>query len=115
MLDRSLTIITIQIHHHRHSSHLRHLDRHLDHHLDRHLDHHLDHHLGRHHDRHLDHHHHFLQVSVPDALSGIAVVKEGHGDMAVSNAIGRCEDDDHHDYDVDQCDHDRDNDKRGTR
>ncbi len=27
-------------------------------------------------------------VSVPDALSGIAVVKEGHGDMAVSNAIG---------------------------
>jgi len=25
---------------------------------------------------------------VPDALSGIAVVKEGHGDMAVSNAIG---------------------------
>ena len=31
------------------------------------------------------------QVSVPDALSGIAVVKEGHGDMAVSNAIGRWE------------------------
>jgi sodium/potassium/calcium exchanger 4 len=27
-------------------------------------------------------------VSVPDALSGIAVVREGHGDMAVSNAIG---------------------------
>ena len=27
-------------------------------------------------------------VSVPDALSGVAVVKEGHGDMAVSNAIG---------------------------
>ena len=27
-------------------------------------------------------------VSVPDALSGIAVVKEGLGDMAVSNAIG---------------------------
>ena len=27
-------------------------------------------------------------VSVPDALSGIAVVKEGHGDMAVSNALG---------------------------
>merc|ERR1712226_851598 len=26
-------------------------------------------------------------VSVPDALAGIAVVKEGHGDMAVSNAI----------------------------
>ena len=25
---------------------------------------------------------------MPDALSGIAVVKEGHGDMAVSNAIG---------------------------
>merc|ERR1712079_196322 len=27
-------------------------------------------------------------VSVPDALAGIAVVREGHGDMAVSNAIG---------------------------
>lgn len=27
-------------------------------------------------------------VSVPDALSSIAVIKEGHGDMAVSNAIG---------------------------
>ena len=27
-------------------------------------------------------------VSVPDCLSGVAVVKEGHGDMAVSNAIG---------------------------
>ena len=27
-------------------------------------------------------------VSVPDALSGVAVVKEGYGDMAVSNAIG---------------------------
>jgi Ca2+/Na+ antiporter len=27
-------------------------------------------------------------VSVPDALSGIAVVREGHGDMAVSNALG---------------------------
>ena len=27
-------------------------------------------------------------VSVQDALSGIAVVKEGLGDMAVSNAIG---------------------------
>ena len=27
-------------------------------------------------------------VSVPDALSGIAVVREGQGDMAVSNAIG---------------------------
>ena len=27
-------------------------------------------------------------VSVPDALGGISVVKEGHGDMAVSNAIG---------------------------
>ena len=25
---------------------------------------------------------------MPDALSGIAVVKEGKGDMAVSNAIG---------------------------
>ena len=30
----------------------------------------------------------FFSYSVPDALSGIAVVKEGHGDMAVSNAIG---------------------------
>lgn len=29
-----------------------------------------------------------FSFSVPDALSGIAVVKEGHGDMAVSNAIG---------------------------
>ena len=27
-------------------------------------------------------------VSVPDCLSGVAVVKEGHGDMAISNAIG---------------------------
>ncbi|ERL91668.1 hypothetical protein D910_08996 [Dendroctonus ponderosae] len=27
-------------------------------------------------------------VSVPDALSSIAVIKEGYGDMAVSNAIG---------------------------
>ena len=27
-------------------------------------------------------------VSVPDALGGISVVKDGHGDMAVSNAIG---------------------------
>jgi len=27
-------------------------------------------------------------VSVPDALSSIAVIKEGFGDMAVSNAIG---------------------------
>ena len=27
-------------------------------------------------------------VSVPDALGGVSVVKEGHGDMAVSNAIG---------------------------
>ena len=27
-------------------------------------------------------------VSVPDALSGIAVVRDGQGDMAVSNAIG---------------------------
>nr|CAH7739540.1 unnamed protein product [Callosobruchus chinensis] len=27
-------------------------------------------------------------VSVPDALSSIAVVKEGYGDMAVSNAVG---------------------------
>lgn len=27
-------------------------------------------------------------VSVPDALSSIAVIREGHGDMAVSNAIG---------------------------
>ena len=27
-------------------------------------------------------------VSVPDCLSGVAVVKEGHADMAVSNAIG---------------------------
>ena len=27
-------------------------------------------------------------VSVPAAISGIAVVREGHGDMAVSNAIG---------------------------
>ncbi|XP_065079254.1 probable sodium/potassium/calcium exchanger CG1090 [Ochlerotatus camptorhynchus] len=27
-------------------------------------------------------------VSVPDALSSIAVIKEGHGDMAVSNAVG---------------------------
>lgn len=27
-------------------------------------------------------------VSVPDALSSIAVIKEGYGDMAVSNAVG---------------------------
>ena len=27
-------------------------------------------------------------VSVPDALGGVSVVKEGHGDMAISNAIG---------------------------
>lgn len=27
-------------------------------------------------------------VSVPDALSSLSVVKEGYGDMAVSNAIG---------------------------
>jgi len=27
-------------------------------------------------------------VSVPDALSSLAVVKEGYGDMAVSNAVG---------------------------
>ena len=27
-------------------------------------------------------------VSVPDALGGVSVVKDGHGDMAVSNAIG---------------------------
>lgn len=27
-------------------------------------------------------------VSIPDALSSIAVIKEGHGDMAVSNAVG---------------------------
>jgi Ca2+/Na+ antiporter len=27
-------------------------------------------------------------VSVPDALSSIAVIKEGLGDMAVSNAVG---------------------------
>ena len=27
-------------------------------------------------------------VSVPDALGGVAVVREGNGDMAVSNAIG---------------------------
>lgn len=27
-------------------------------------------------------------VSVPDALSSIAVMKEGYGDMAVSNAVG---------------------------
>ena len=36
---------------------------------------------------------HFLNlfpagVSVPDALSSIAVIKEGYGDMAVSNAVG---------------------------
>lgn len=27
-------------------------------------------------------------VSIPDALSSIAVIKEGYGDMAVSNAVG---------------------------
>lgn len=27
-------------------------------------------------------------VSVPDALSSLAVIKEGLGDMAVSNAVG---------------------------
>lgn len=27
-------------------------------------------------------------VSVPDALSSVAVIKEGYGDMAVSNAVG---------------------------
>ncbi|KAL4710816.1 hypothetical protein ACJJTC_010939 [Scirpophaga incertulas] len=27
-------------------------------------------------------------VSVPDALSSLAVIKEGYGDMAVSNAVG---------------------------
>ena len=26
--------------------------------------------------------------SVPDCLSGVAVVKQGNGDMAISNAIG---------------------------
>lgn len=27
-------------------------------------------------------------VSIPDALSSMAVIKEGYGDMAVSNAVG---------------------------